>query len=533
MRRRKPGVGSMATTSCPSSFKVSGSPTGLKLPPTRRPLNPEPLPPEPSGHHQNSAIAPLVPASLSAVHSHYYAQIDSLFRCAPADADVLIRMDADTLPVRNFEDLLDYVLETSSVAGVITHYKFPTPPGLSARESWLKLADQLITESLDFSHTCSLSLSDVPEEDRSIPFCVNDGMVLFAKSVFPDVARHYLELRPKLMDRIPDPYFSGQIALALAIAQSGVRTCALPIRYNFPNDELAVARYPEEMDAVTIFHYLRTNVFDRQQIFSSAEAYREFLGLPLVGANKIFQSCVLELIGPEYPFVIASEKKPLPASPHPVSVSLEVTYDAALSEYQAEIAPIVERVDEEIGLAAAQGADQNTMKLLQTKRTLIFSGLFDPDFYLENNTDVKAGGGDPLEHYLRHGDAEGRYPNPFFNPHYYRLQTGGPTRGQNALEHYITQGEQTGLLPSCEFDPHGYLAANPQLRTFVQKPLFHFLKIGRRTGLPCRIGNGWPTALLPGWEHATNVDALGRHDLEKLLLFKRGLRTEYSGRTHF
>src|SRR3954463_4178448 len=57
MRRRKTGAGSMATTSCPSSFKAPGSPTGSKSPPTQRPRNPKPPPPEPSGHHQHSAIA--------------------------------------------------------------------------------------------------------------------------------------------------------------------------------------------------------------------------------------------------------------------------------------------------------------------------------------------------------------------------------------------------------------------------------------------------------------------------------------------
>src|SRR6202043_12662 len=51
-------AGSMATTSCPSSFKVSGSPTGSKSPPTPRPRNHKPPPPDPSGHHQDSAIAP-------------------------------------------------------------------------------------------------------------------------------------------------------------------------------------------------------------------------------------------------------------------------------------------------------------------------------------------------------------------------------------------------------------------------------------------------------------------------------------------
>src|SRR5580700_94287 len=46
--RRKAGAGSMGTTSCPSSFKVSGSPTGSKSPPTPRPRNPKPPPPDPS-----------------------------------------------------------------------------------------------------------------------------------------------------------------------------------------------------------------------------------------------------------------------------------------------------------------------------------------------------------------------------------------------------------------------------------------------------------------------------------------------------
>src|SRR4051812_35534787 len=58
MPPRKVGVGSMATTSCPSSFKVSGLQTGSKSPPTRRSRRPKPPPPDPSGHHQHSAISP-------------------------------------------------------------------------------------------------------------------------------------------------------------------------------------------------------------------------------------------------------------------------------------------------------------------------------------------------------------------------------------------------------------------------------------------------------------------------------------------
>ncbi len=243
-----------------------------------------------------------VPASLSDAHRFYYAQIDSLFRCAPVDADVLVRMDADTLAVQNFEDVLDYVAATNSVAGVTAHFPFPTWPGVTSRQSWIGLAHLLTGRSVGFEHAYSLPPADAPQDEWATPFYLNDGVVLIAGSVFAEIVERYLKLRPNLMDHLPDPYFSGQIALALATAQAGVHSCALPMRYNFPNDELAEARYPEELDNVCIFHYLRTHAFDRQKIFASVSAYHEFLELPLTGANKVFQSCVSRLIGSEYPF---------------------------------------------------------------------------------------------------------------------------------------------------------------------------------------------------------------------------------------
>ena len=46
-------------------------------------------------------------------------------------------------------------------------------------------------------------------------------------------------------------------------------------------------------------------------------------------------------------------------------------------------------------------------------RTTINSfGLFDGDWYLLNNADVRISGADPLTHYMRHGFAEGRSPGP-------------------------------------------------------------------------------------------------------------------------
>src|SRR5204862_6104539 len=133
--------------------------------------------------------------------------------------------------------------------------------------------------------------------------------------------------------------------------------------YNFPNDELAEARFPEELENVTIFHYLRTDRFDRQQIFASAEGYREFLGIDLAGSNKVFRSRVAELIGGEYPFAISSTRIPVHARAVSAADALSKTaYEAALSQWRDETTSRIKKLDEEIRLAAALGNDAATIK---------------------------------------------------------------------------------------------------------------------------------------------------------------------------
>lgn len=248
------------------------------------------------------------PASQSERIPFFYAQIDGLFRWAPGDADVFLRMDADTLPLGDFEDVLDYVVETRSIAGVMAHFPFPTWPGMTSRESWLSAADGLISSPLDFRQAYSLLDADVAEEERLAPFYVNDGAVFIPKALFSDFAQHFLYLRPLVMDRLTAPYYAGQIAISLAVTQMHARTCALPMRYNFPNDELAVKRFPQELENVKVFHYLRTHEFDRQIIFTDENNYRRFLNAALTGVNDVFQEYVRKVIGPNLPYRVVSEE---------------------------------------------------------------------------------------------------------------------------------------------------------------------------------------------------------------------------------
>lgn len=74
---------------------------------------------------------------------------------------------------------------------------------------------------------------------------------------------------------------------------------------------------------------------------------------------------------------------------------------------------------------------------------------FDSGWYLVRNPDVLRAGIHPLAHYLRYGEAEGRYPSPWFNPAWYRVSYEIPV-GQSALEHFLTRRATGRFLPCAE-----------------------------------------------------------------------------------
>ncbi len=73
---------------------------------------------------------------------------------------------------------------------------------------------------------------------------------------------------------------------------------------------------------------------------------------------------------------------------------------------------------------------------------------FDRDWYNARNPDVVRVGIDPMAHYLRYGEAEGRYPSPWFNPGWYRAVYQVPP-DRCALEHFLVHRATGRFLPSA------------------------------------------------------------------------------------
>lgn len=111
-------------------------------------------------------------------------------------------------------------------------------------------------------------------------------------------------------------------------------------------------------------------------------------------------------------------------------------------------------------------------------------GLFDENYYLEQYPDVAATAASPLAHYVKLGDAEGRRPNAIFDPFFYRSQfEKGEPRSVCALYHYAVLGEALGLKASGSFSARRYLQSNPELQSWLDHPLTHYLHLGKKAGL--------------------------------------------------
>lgn len=100
------------------------------------------------------------------------------------------------------------------------------------------------------------------------------------------------------------------------------------------------------------------------------------------------------------------------------------------------------------------------------------SGLFDVSLYLVEGPDIREAGRDPLAHFCRDGWREGRRPNLYFDPLWYRERYLAGS-DENPLAHYVRAGEGAGHRPVSYFDPAWYARRYRLPRR--TSPLAHYL----------------------------------------------------------
>ena len=118
----------------------------------------------------------------------------------------------------------------------------------------------------------------------------------------------------------------------------------------------------------------------------------------------------------------------------------------------------------------------NILKIVQkkynhnkVKKAIEFSGIFDKDWYLNQNIDVENSGIEPLSHYIKYGAKEGRKPNVLFDSSWYFMgNTDVLLSGMNPLYHYIVHGAAERREPYPFFDYVKYENALPGISSLAE-----------------------------------------------------------------
>lgn len=97
-------------------------------------------------------------------------------------------------------------------------------------------------------------------------------------------------------------------------------------------------------------------------------------------------------------------------------------------------------------LWALSGRLKSRLKWWRQTRHVLLSGLFDAEYYQEQNPEVAEAGIDPLYHYVRYGAAQGLDPNPFFNSREY-VEQYPEAADEIPLLHFARHGVWQSSIP--------------------------------------------------------------------------------------
>ncbi|WP_028578954.1 hypothetical protein [Desulfogranum japonicum] len=141
----------------------------------------------------------------------------------------------------------------------------------------------------------------------------------------------------------------------------------------------------------------------------------------------------------------------------------------------------------------------NILTFYKWKKIITKSKLFDFRYYFFTYSDIRLGDIDPVSHYIKYGEKEGRFPNRNFDPKYYRDTYPDVDASElNAFVHYILYGKQQDrfvnhgqyiqneeelywykiISESGMFDVSYYLESNSEVLNASVDPIMHYIKNG-------------------------------------------------------
>ncbi len=168
----------------------------------------------------------------------------------------------------------------------------------------------------------------------------------------------------------------------------------------------------------------------------------------------------------------------------PSDSALALKLSTMLSQKDPQLAHSL--LDRALSSSAAQGtySPDDLSNLWAVEALLTQTHLFDPVYYRATNPEI-ADRSDRalLRHYIEHGSAANRNPNPLFDEQYYRARHPEIVqKGINSLAHYHQIGYKVGDDPHPFFSGAFYQRTHADVAATAVNPLEHYLGYGAKEG---------------------------------------------------
>jgi hypothetical protein len=203
---------------------------------------------------------------------HSYAATRFTRWSEPFESDFVLMADSDIIINGDFSDLLQPLLETNGIAGVIATW----PPFLArgegnvdrARWAGLYHAAGLNEPEFNFRHPGYGALYTAEDGIPVTPVYFNYGFVLATRDAADKAKKTFFDDFLIATDYMKTDLVE-QAGLGLSITRNKVTPTALPVRYNFWNHEAYISHYPADREDLRVLHYLHYGVFAKQRDIES------------------------------------------------------------------------------------------------------------------------------------------------------------------------------------------------------------------------------------------------------------------------
>lgn len=225
-----------------------------------------------------------------------FGHLDAAFFDIAAEADVIAFSRSQGFFTSAPDAVAEEVLAKNGIAGVVAFAPFPSKFA-NPQKAWDKIFEALSIDkpAYDYNYTHRPKVK--------IPYYLNMGLVWASASMLREMSTKYQSYTDAVKPLLLDPFYSYQVGLSTLIAHHGIAHLALPLQFNYPNDDIPLATRDFDQRKLSFCHYFRDKAYNNESLLLNQETFYDFIyKAGLYRSDKVIQDAMKAVSEGIYPF---------------------------------------------------------------------------------------------------------------------------------------------------------------------------------------------------------------------------------------